>query len=118
MPSSAAPPLRRVKPSADGSAVVFIGEVRPRSVGLLGARSNTPMQPLPSSPRAGNGGALVGWTTMDGGRTWRRATETVPLPAHKRLQVLLMARLHSAQAGPTIGVALLAFLLALLAASR
>jgi hypothetical protein len=45
-------------------------------------------------------------------------TETVPLPAHKRLQVLLMARLHSAQAGPTIGVALLAFLLALLAASR
>ena len=108
------PPLRRAKPSADGSAVVFIGEVRPRSVGLTGPpgsfRAKTP---APVSPRAGGG--MVGWTTMDGGRTWRRATDVSTAPsASKRLKAAL-EQLRGNPMAQAITVALMALLFAVAA---
>ena len=106
------PPLRRAKPSADGSAVVFIGEVRPRSVGLTGPPGTFRTGPAPVSPRSGG---MVGWTTMDGGRTWRRATDTATAPsAGKRLRAAV-EHLRSNTMAQAITVALMALMLAVAA---
>ena len=108
------PPLRRAKPSADGSAVVFIGEVRPRSVGLTGPpgsfRAKTP---APVSPRAGGG--MVGWTTMDGGRTWRRATDVSTAPSASKRVKAVLEQLRGNPMAQAITVALMALLFAVAA---